>query len=128
MGVNSLSVAVGEDEAAVLLERADSGFLSTRQSRFESYAQMDDLVNASLGLHDFLLANESDIAYDPAAGGVSQDPVLEAVPSSPELRDQMWDMVDGITSALDALGTLDRVTTERLLAVLFDRIRRAGFQ
>ena len=36
--------------------------------------------------------------------------------------------VDRITAALDRLGTLDRVTTERLTAVLFDRIRRAGFE
>ena len=39
---------------------------------------------------------------------------------------------DGIdqrfTDALAALGTLDRVTRERLFAVLFDRIRSAGVQ
>jgi len=37
-------------------------------------------------------------------------------------------MVDRITGALDALGTLDRVTTDRLLAVLLDRVRQAGFE
>ena len=45
-----------------------------------------------------------------------------------ELGDEMWGRVGQITSALDALGTLDRVTTERLTAVLFDRIRRAGIE
>jgi hypothetical protein len=119
---------IAGDTASMLLERADSGFLATRQDRSLAYDQMDDLVDAALDLHDFLLTNEGEIAYDPAAGGMSADPVLEAVPSSQELGDEMWDRVDRITEALDQLGTLDRVTTERLLAVLFDRIRRAGFQ
>jgi hypothetical protein len=116
------------DTAAILLERADSGFLATRDDRFEAYNLMDDLVNAALDLHGFLLLNEQSIDYAPAGGGVSRDPVLEAVPNSRELGDEMWDMVDRITGALDALGTLDRVTTGRLTAVLFDRIRRAGFR
>jgi hypothetical protein len=116
------------DTAAILIERADSGFLATRDARFEAYALMDDLVNAALDLHQFLLLNEANIEYDPAGGGMSRDPVLEAVPNSRELGNQMWEMVDRITGALDALGTLDKVTTERLTAVLFDRIRRAGFQ
>ena len=89
---------------------------------------MDDLITAALDLHRFLVDNESQIEYDPAAGGVSRDPVLEAVPNTKELGTEMWSRVDRITSALDALGTLDKVTTERLTAVLFDRIRRAGFQ
>ena len=44
------------------------------------------------------------------------------------LGEEMWDLVNGITGALADLGTLDRVTRERLFAVLFDRIRRAGIQ
>jgi hypothetical protein len=85
-------------------------------------------VTAALDLHQFLIDNESEIAYDPAAGGVSRDPVLEAVPRTRELGTEMWSRVDRITEALDALGALDRVTTERLTAALFDRIRRAGFE
>ncbi|HKJ01169.1 MAG TPA: hypothetical protein VJ997_01905, partial [Longimicrobiales bacterium] len=119
---------IGGDTAATLLERADSGFLATRDGRFAAYALMDDLVNAALDLHEFLLRNEDRIEYDPAAGGVSRDPVVEAIPDSPELGSEMWEMVNRTTEALDALGTLERVTTERLTAVLFDRIRRAGFQ
>jgi len=89
---------------------------------------MDDLVNAALDLHEFLVRNEADIEYAPAAGGVSRDPVLEAVPVTKALGDQMWDMVDRITEAMDALGSLDRVTTDRLVSVLLDRIREAGFK
>jgi len=122
------AAALAPDTAAMLLERADSGFLATRDDRFEAYRLMEDLVLAALDLHGFLLRNEASIEYDPAAGGVSRDPVLEAVPNTRELGNEMWGMVERITGALDALGTLDRVTTERLTAVLYDRIRRAGFQ
>jgi hypothetical protein len=118
---------VAPEVAPLLQERADSGFLSTRPERMAAYALMDDLANAALDLHTFLLDNEANISHEPAGGGVSRDPVLEAVPSSAEIGDQMWDMVDGITEALDALGTLDRVTTERLSSVLFDRIVQIGF-
>lgn len=116
------------DTASMLLERADSGFAATREERWAAYALMNDLANASLDLHQFLLDNESQIDYAPAAGGVSSDPVLEAVPATKELGTEMWSKVDQITTALDSLGTLDKVTTERLVSVLLDRIQRAGFQ
>ncbi len=122
------SAGIKGDTARMLLARADSGFLATRAARFEAYNQMDDLTNAALDLHQFLLDHEADITYAPAAAGVSEDPVLEAVPRTKALGDQMWAMVDRITGALNELGTLDKVTTERLTAVLFDKIRRAGFQ
>ena len=122
------ATAIAADTAAMLIERADSGFVAARDGRFEAYNLMDDLLNAALDLHQFLLDNESEIAWEPAVAGVSRDPVLEAVPSSAALQDEMWALVGGITDALQDLGTLDRVTRERLFAVLFDRIRRAGIQ
>jgi hypothetical protein len=77
---------------------------------------------AALSLHTFLEANEGDIDYEPASGGLSRDPVLEAVPASEELGDEMWARVGEITDALDALGLLDRVTTDRLAAVFFEKL------
>ena len=115
-----------ETQGALVTERADSGFVAARDGRFEAYSLMDDLVNASLNLHQFLVDNEELIDYDTAASGVSSDPVLEAVPATETLRDEMWALVGGITGALQDLGTLDQVTTERLFAVLFDRMRSAG--
>jgi hypothetical protein len=114
--------------ARMLLERADSGFAATRQSRQAAYSLMDDLVNASLNLHQFLVANQSQIDYEPAAGGMSRDPVLEAVPKNKQLGTEMWSRVDRITAALDSLGALDKVTTEQLTTALFKRIRQAGFR
>jgi len=123
-----VAAGIAADTAALLLARADSGFKATRPQRRRAYQLMDDLTSAAIDLHDFLLQNEAEIAYEPAAAGMSRDPVLEAVPSTRSLKSEMWDMVDRITSALQALGTLDRVTTQRLTAVLFDRIRSAGFE
>ena len=37
-------------------------------------------------------------------------------------------MIDEITEALDALGTLDRVTRARLVDVLFARVAEIGIQ
>ena len=102
--------------------------MAARDGRVEAYNLMDDLVNAALDLHQFLVDNEVDIAYEPVGAGVSRDPVLEAVPATEALGDEMWGLVDGITGALMQMGTLDIVTTERLFAVLFDRIRRAGIE
>ncbi len=112
----------------MLIERADSGFVAARDGRYEVYNLMDDLLNAALDLHIFLVESEDRIAYEPTSAGVSRDPVLEAVPDTEVLGDQMWGLVNGITDALADLGTLDRVTRERLFSVLFDRMRRAGIQ
>jgi hypothetical protein len=77
------------DTAAMLIERADSGFVAARAERLKAYGFMDDLINASLDLHTFLLHNEENITYQPASAGMS-DPVLKAVPSTEALGDQMW--------------------------------------
>ncbi len=122
------SAGIRGDTAQMLQARADSGFLATRRARFEAYDEMDDLTNAALDLHQFLLDHEADITYAPAAGGVSEDPVLEAVPNTKALGNRMWSMVDRITGALNELGTLDKVTTERLSNALFDKLRAAGFK
>lgn len=108
-------------EADLLVERARAGFQAGRSERRAVYRKLGAVVDAALGLHEFLLANEDRIQYDPALGS-SRDPVLEAVPDTPELGNDMWDRVDGITASLDALGALDRVTTERLLALLFSQL------
>lgn len=122
------AAGIAQDTGDMLTERADSGFVAARDGRVEAYNLMDDLVNAALDLHQFLVDNEVDIAYEPVGAGVSRDPVLEAVPATEALGDEMWGLVDGITGALMQMGTLDIVTTERLFAVLFDRIRRAGIE
>ena len=115
------TTSVTGPEADLLVERARAGFQAGRSERRAVYRKLGAVVDAALGLHEFLLANEDRIQYDPALGS-SRDPALEAVPDTPELGNDMWDRVDGITASLDALGALDRVTTERLLALLFSQL------
>jgi hypothetical protein len=116
-----------DDTRAILVERADSGFIATREVRMQVYDRLDTLAGAALALHDFLLTHESDIVYTPARA-FAGNPIEEVVPSSPEIGDQMWDRVEDITNALDALGTLDRVTRERLSTVVLQRIRDIGIR
>ena len=109
------SAAVTEPDAETLGNRARAGFQAARPDRRVVYRRLGAVIDAAMGLHEFLVTNEDEIEYDPASGGSSRDPVLEAVPATPELGDAMWDRVDRITESLDALGALDRVTTDRLL-------------
>lgn len=115
------------EDAAIVVERADSGFVAAEASRADSYAVMERLVGAALDLHDFLIDNEESIEYRPAMASTS-DPVLEAVPSTQAIGDRMWDMVDEITESLDALGSLDRVTRERLVSAMRTRLQEVGVQ
>jgi hypothetical protein len=115
------------EEAAIVVERADSGFVAAEPGRAASYAVMERLVLAALDLHDFLIDNEASIEYRPAMASTA-DPVLEAVPSTQAIGDRMWDMVDEITESLDALGSLDRVTRERLVAAMRTRLQEVGVQ
>ena len=118
---------VGEDRTA-LEERARAGFQAARPDRQIVYDQLEVLIDASLDLHDFLLGNEDAIDYEPALGGLSRDPVTEAVPASEALGEEMWDRVAEITTALDNLGALDRVSTDRVLGIVFDKLERTSIR
>lgn len=118
---------IAADTAAMIVERADSGFVAAQAMRDGAYAAMDDLVDAALGLHEFLVANEANIEYRPANTSTA-DPILEAVTNTPALGDQMLEMVDRITEALAELGSLDRVTRERLTTALVTRLQQTGIQ
>ena len=120
------SAGVTGDQADLLLRRAQAGFSATGRQRRVAYASFAGLLDAAMSLHDFLLQNQDQIEYAPAAGGMSKDPVLEAVPANPAVGNEMWSRVDSITSALDRLGALDKVTTDRLLDVLLNRLQGAG--
>jgi hypothetical protein len=95
--------------AAQITERADSGFVAAESQRSEVYAEMEGLVDAALGLHDFLLQNEGSIEFRPGATSASDpnvDPVLE-IAAPAEQRTQMAEMFEQITGSL---ASLDRVS------------------
>jgi hypothetical protein len=115
------SVPLPADDRASVDARALAIFRATSSDREAVYAQLRAVVDAALSLHLFLEQNEDNIVHEPA-GGMSRDLVLEAVPITEDLGDEMWNRVAEITSALDALGFLDRVTTERMLDVFFAKL------
>lgn len=110
------------DTLAMLEDRILSGFRATSRERGAVFQNAREVSGAAVRLHAFLIDNEANIAYEPAAAGLSRDPVLEAVPITPQLGEEMWEGVGEITDAMDALGFLDRVTTERIVTALIDRL------
>jgi hypothetical protein len=121
--IDSTAVAEPDPDDAVLVDRAGAGFLAGRPERRTVYRQLQAVIDAATDLHRFLVENQDRIDYEPHPEG---DPVLEAVPETADLGDEMWDRVDGITAALDRLGALDKVTTERLLFLVTGKIEQIG--
>jgi hypothetical protein len=121
---------VDPEVAAQLTERADSGFVAAQPSRELAYGELQRLSDAALDLHDFLVENEDDIVFRPgvtSATDPSVDPVLE-IQAPDAARDSMLGMFDEITEALDALGSLDRVTRERLVSAMTARLQQVGIE
>lgn len=114
--------ALPTDTAGMLEERILAGFRATSRDRGAVYQRARAVSEAAVRLHAFLLEHEGEIAYVPEVGGLSADPVLEAVPDNPTLGNEMWDRVGEITAAMDALDFLDRVTTERFVGAVLDRL------
>jgi hypothetical protein len=115
------------DARALLARRAEAAFRSTLRERDGAYDVLSEVFTASLALHDFLLQSEGDILYEPAASGVSRDPVLEAVPRTEELGEELWAGVDRITRALESMDALpERVTTARLFSLLFEQLEQTS--
>lgn len=116
------------EQADLLVERADSGFVAAEERRLEAYRDLEGVALAALDLHDFLVENEASIEYRPAATS-TVDPILEAVPSTPALRTRMEELISGYTRALDrAMGSLDRATRARLVSALTARLQETGVQ
>lgn len=110
------------DNAALIRERAVAGWDAAAVDRQLVFDQLRAVANAAVDLHDFVVENEGQITYEPASGGISRDPVLEAVPASEALGDAMWARVGDITRTLDNLGYLETVTTDGLLQTFLDKL------
>lgn len=116
------SIALSPGDRGSVEARAMAEFRADSPDRQAVYGQLRNVVDAALSLHLFLEQNEDNIVHEPAVAGLSRDPVLEAVPVSEALGEEMWTRVADITSALDALGFLERVTTDGLLDVFFVKL------
>jgi hypothetical protein len=132
---DALAIRVGNEgldaqAVAQITERADSGFVAAEPRRLAALAEMERLVDSSLDLHDFLLENEADIEFRPgvtSAADPNVDPVLEISAPAGD-RERINQLFDGITDALDALGSLDRVTRDRLVAAITARLQQVGVE
>ena len=113
---------------SLLTERGVAGFEAADRDRALVYDQLQAVVDAALELHRFLVENEENIDYEPASGGLSRDPILEAVPVTEDLRMEMREQIQGITEALDYLGFNDRIDTDALLAVFFEKLEVTGIR
>lgn len=106
-------------------EVARSEFQATASARDSAYLAVLDVATASLELHAFLLDREEDIAYEPYSDpGVSRDPVLEAVPASPALREEMNTRLDRVIDAILSSEMPRPVTTAGLFDHLLTELSR----
>jgi len=121
------AAGVSPQDGVLMLERADSGFVAATGAREETYALVDELIDAALALHGFLVANEQNIQYAPASTGTS-NPILEANASTPQIGEAMEDGIHRLTEALDALDYLDLVTADGLWAAVLTRIQEVGIR
>ena len=110
-----------------VLARVRAGYQAMRPNRLGVYLALQELIDASTDLHEFLVANQANIEYESAAG-LSRDPVTEAIPSNPALGEEMWERVGRIPTAMEGLGIFDRVTTDRILEVFFRRLGSIGIR
>jgi hypothetical protein len=84
------------------LARATEEFAAEAPAREELYAAMQGMARVALELHELLVQNEASIVYTPVRPGVvTQDPVLEAVPTDAELRERLWDTLDSLFLQVD---------------------------
>ncbi|MDZ7779054.1 MAG: hypothetical protein U5R14_03830 [Gemmatimonadota bacterium] len=88
------------------LASALSRFESRAPERAAHYDRVEELAEAAVELHDFLVAREADITYEPAVGSrVSVDPILQAAGRDPETQASLEAALDRVLDALSGGGS-----------------------
>ena len=118
-------LGVTDADAALVLARADSGFVAGGPDRAALHDRVETLIAAALDLHAFLVANESNIEHVPASSSVT-DPVLEASANTPEIRTAMEDLIDSVTGALADLGYRDAVTFDGFWTAVLAQVQEVS--
>ena len=119
--------AVSEADGALMRARADSGFVAAATARAATHQQLEDLIDAALRLHSFLVSNEASIEHVPASSATA-DPILEAVPATPELRSSMEGLIGNVTNALSDLDYRSQVTADGLWQSFVTRVHESAVQ
>lgn len=115
------------ENTQMIRERGMLGWEASSSDRQIVYDQLRRVINAALDLHQFLVENESEIAYT-ARGAVGGDPFSEIQPSSDVLADQILGRVSAIPENLDALGYLQQVETEPLFGAVKEKLVATGIR
>ncbi|HSM03539.1 MAG TPA: hypothetical protein VK858_02910 [Longimicrobiales bacterium] len=92
---------------SIRLARALRDFRADRPRRNEIYGGMEELADAAIDLHDFLVENTDRITYAPVDQGVTDDPILEAVAEDEDTREELWDRLERLADALDRVAGED---------------------
>jgi len=115
------------ENTELVRERGLLGWEAAASDREIVYEQLRRVIDSALDLHEFLLANESNIAFT-AIGAVGGDPFAEIEPTSEELGDDLLARVSAIPENLDALGYLQQVETEPLFGVVKEKLVAIGIR
>ena len=114
-------------DATAIRERADSGFVAAAPARQEIWDRFGAVVDASLALHQFVLANEAGLAHVPASTATT-NPVLEVDAANAEISSALDDLLGAVVDALADLGYRDVVSSEGLRSHLLSELRTSGIE
>ncbi len=114
-------------DALAIRERADSGYVAAAPARQVTWDRFAAVVDASLAMHRFVLANEAEIEYVPASTATT-NPVLEIDAATPEISAALEDMLGAVVDALADLGYRRLVSSEGLRGHLLTELQASGIQ
>ncbi len=118
---------LGPGASDALEARVLERFAAAAEKRAVLYDDLEALAEEALALHALLVENSDAIDHAPfTPGGVSRDPVLEAVPDDPELAEALWGRLDRIFEILERLQGVGPVSTPRLTEALMEGILPPG--
>ncbi|MEX2530415.1 MAG: hypothetical protein WD960_06540 [Gemmatimonadota bacterium] len=114
------SSAASGEERDELLEYFDERYERRESYRQARYAHLADAAEAALHLHEVLVRHQDEIVHSPAlGGGVSADPILEAVIPAGPIRTEVDEALDRVFQALDRSRGGGAPAVEGMRAELF---------
>ena len=114
-------------DALAIRERADSGYVAATPARQAMWDRFAAVVDASLAMHRFVVANEGGIEYV-SASTATTNPVSEIDVATPEISAALDDMLGTIVDALADLGYRQMVSSEGLRGHLLTELQGSGIQ
>ena len=114
-------------DALAIRERADSGYVAAAPARRATWDRFAAVVDASLAMHQFAVANEDGIGFVPASTATT-NPVLEIHAVTPEISAALEDILGAVVDALADLGYRQLVSSAGLRRHLLTELQGSGIQ